>query len=136
MDSKTVSAFLRALGVVNPVAGLAGAADSATGGTFAPEELGYLARYGVTSGEKFQRMNSGEIPGVPAYAGERHEPFRERAASAYLFGNRWPRLAPVVQPAVNFLRSGEENGEDLQQLATEQVRRGSLDAFLGRRAVK
>ncbi len=98
------------------------------------DQFGRL-RYGVPTSEKERMAVSGEVPGAqPIQYNDRDVARENRRAAAYLFGKTWPRLAPVIQPAINRFKdyapffTDDEDSEALHNIALEAVRRGSQDS--------
>lgn len=83
---------------------------SATGGLGEPTDNEWYdplfrARYGVTSGEKYRRAVTGEIPGAQPIRSEDDVAREERRAAGYLFAKQNPAISAAVQPAVNKIRT-------------------------------
>ncbi len=66
-------------------------------------------RYGVPTSEKERLAASGSLPGAPQDQSA-DQGAANRYASGYLFGQAHPTLAPMVQPAVDMLKTSDLPG--------------------------
>ena len=86
----------------------------------------FALRYGVPSGEKYRMALQGAIPGAQPIKGQGDLPREERRAAGYLFGKKWPSIAPVGTEVANTLRFWED--PSLHQVARDATFRGVEDA--------
>lgn len=76
------------------------------------EVLGELAdapgriRYGKSTSQKEALARARALPGAPLDTSAGQEK-ADRYASGYLFAQNWPRLAPIVQPYVDALKTSD-----------------------------
>lgn len=91
------------------------------------DQFGRL-RYGVPTSEKERLARTpGALPGAPRADADAEE--ADRYASGYLFGQTWPRLAPVLQPYIDRLKVSDVpllggSSPELQSYATQGVAMG------------
>jgi hypothetical protein len=88
-------------------------------------------RYGVSLDEKERLAREGSLPGAPIDNTAEQEA-ADRYAAGYLFAQTWPRLAPVVMPIINALKTSDLpllGGDDpsLQSQAQAGVNRSLID---------
>lgn len=97
------------------------------GGVF--DVTGYL-RYGVPVSEKERLAASASLPGAPADQSEDLDA-ANRYASGYLFAQQHPKLAPVVQPLIDMLKTSDlpffgGSSPTLQSYATAGMNQGLM----------
>ena len=97
-------------------------------------DIGGRIRYGVPTYIKETMAIRGEVPGHDPKNAKSQEGLdvEQRRAAAYLFGRNYPNLAPMVQPAIDSLRSGD--APEVLAVTQSAVERGSSDAEEERRA--
>jgi hypothetical protein len=61
-------------------------------------------RYGMSTSEKERIARAGTLPGAPPSRPSNDE-ISDRYAAGYLFGDTYPRAAPLLMPAINALKT-------------------------------
>lgn len=98
-------------------------------------DLGSMIRYGVPFNEKAAMAIRGQIPGYDprnAYT-ELGQDIEQRRGAAYLFARQYPGLAPMVQPLIDRLRSGDD--PRILAVTEDAMRRGVAEGLARREAL-